>query len=62
MSRDQIDVMNLLAGKRVSPANDIQISRILPPEWQPRQKFEEEKLKELANSILKNGLLQPLIV
>ena len=30
--------------------------------YQPRQKFSEEKLKELANSIKKNGIIQPIAV
>ena len=30
--------------------------------YQPRQKFSEEKLKELENSIKKNGIIQPIAV
>ena len=28
--------------------------------YQPRQNFSEEKLEELANSIKKNGIIQPI--
>ena len=30
--------------------------------YQPRQNFKEEKLEELANSIKKNGIIQPIAV
>ena len=30
--------------------------------YQPRQNFKEEKLEELANSIRKNGIIQPIAV
>ena len=31
-------------------------------EQQPRKEFDEDKLSELAQSIKKNGLIQPLIL
>lgn len=33
-----------------------------PSKYQPRQLFKEEHLKELADSILKNGIMQPILV
>ncbi|MGI4775768.1 MAG: ParB/RepB/Spo0J family partition protein, partial [Janthinobacterium lividum] len=40
----------------------IDIDAIEAGEFQPRKKFESDKIQELANSINNNGLLQPLIV
>ena len=40
----------------------IPIERIFRDEDQPRKEFDKEKIKELAQSINKNGLIQPLIV
>ncbi|MGX6960122.1 MAG: ParB/RepB/Spo0J family partition protein [Rickettsia endosymbiont of Pentastiridius leporinus] len=40
----------------------IDINKIKPNENQPRRNFEYDKIKELADSILNNGLLQPIIV
>ena len=45
--------------------NDIKyipISNIIPNKNQPRKNFSEEQLKELAFSIEKNGVLQPILV
>ena len=38
------------------------ISDLSPNKYQPRVHFDEEKLKELANSIKKNGIIQPIAV
>ena len=40
----------------------IPIERILRDENQPRKEFDKDKIEELAQSIHKNGLIQPLIV
>ena len=40
----------------------IPIERIFRDENQPRKEFDKEKIDELAQSIIKNGLIQPLIV
>lgn len=48
-----------------SPNNrivEIDIDSITPNPYQPRKVFDEEKLKELSNSILQHGLLQPIVV
>lgn len=40
----------------------IDINDIKPNRDQPRKTFNEEKLKDLANSIKENGVIQPLII
>lgn len=40
----------------------LDIEQIEAGKYQPRKIFDQEKLKELANSILANGLVQPIIV
>lgn len=41
---------------------ELKINDIAPNIEQPRKKFDEEALKELADSIKENGVIQPLIV
>jgi len=52
--------------KELGPIKDavylIEVERIKPNPYQPRKNFNEESLKELANSIKEYGILQPLIV
>ena len=38
------------------------ISRVEPREDQPRDRFDEERLQDLADSISRHGLIQPVIV
>lgn len=40
----------------------LSLEDIRPNPYQPRKQFDAEKLKELAQSISQNGLLQPIIV
>lgn len=40
----------------------LNIKDILPNRFQPRIKFDEEKLEELADSISKYGVIQPIVV
>ena len=42
--------------------NLLNIEQIEVGKYQPRKNFNEEKLRELANSIISNGLVQPIIV
>ncbi len=42
--------------------SEIDIDNIKPNPFQPRKKFDEEKLKELSESIKEHGLLQPIVV
>ena len=41
---------------------ELDIDLIDPNPYQPRKYFDEEKLKELADSIKQHGLLQPIVV
>ncbi len=43
-------------------ANSVSISDLSRNPYQPRQRFSEEKLEELVNSIKKNGVIQPIAV
>jgi ParB family transcriptional regulator, chromosome partitioning protein len=49
----------LAEGKKVEEA---EISRIISNPHQPRKDFNEERLRELSESIKKNGIIQPIIV
>lgn len=40
----------------------VPVEKIQPSRYQPRLKFDEEKLEELKESIQQNGLIQPLTV
>jgi ParB family transcriptional regulator, chromosome partitioning protein len=42
--------------------NLLNIEQIEVGKYQPRKNFNEEKLRELADSIISNGLVQPIIV
>lgn len=44
------------------PTTEINVSDIKENPAQPREDFDEEKLKELADSIRQNGLIQPISV
>ena len=45
-----------------SDIEEIPISEIRSNPYQPRKRFDEEKLKELSESIKEHGLFQPIIV
>jgi len=46
----------------ISDIQDIPISKIKENPYQPRKSFNEEKIRELAESIKENGIIQPLVV
>ena len=57
------DKVNLnLENKKDNGLLLIPIEKIFRDENQPRKEFDKEKIKELAQSINKNGLIQPLIL
>ena len=46
----------------INQFNTVSISDLSRNPYQPRQHFSEEKLEQLANSIRKNGIIQPIAV
>ncbi len=60
--------LGALLGNEIIPNNqgrtilDLNIQDVSPNENQPRKHFDKEKLRELADSILENGVIQPIIV
>ncbi len=42
--------------------NKVSVADLSPNKYQPRVHFDKEKLNELANSIRKNGIIQPIAV
>jgi len=40
----------------------VSIERIVPSPWQPRARFEDTKLEEMAESIREHGIVEPLVV
>ena len=46
----------------VNQINKLSIGDLSRNPYQPRQNFSQEKLEELANSIKKNGIIQPIAV
>ena len=41
---------------------NVNVSDLSPNKYQPRVHFDKDKLQELANSIKKNGIIQPIAV
>ena len=48
--------------ERINNSRKANISDLTPNKFQPRTIFDEAKLQELANSIKKNGVIQPIAV
>ena len=48
--------------QEIKQSNTVSISDLSRNPYQPRNHFSEEKLEELANSIKKNGIIQPIAV
>ncbi len=53
---------NVVSTEREELVRIVDIDKIEARDNQPRKKFEYDKIKELADSISNNGLLQPIIV
>jgi len=45
-----------------APATELSVDVLLPPRWQPRRAFDEQRLAQLADSIRSSGIIEPLIV
>jgi len=45
-----------------TPTTEVDVDRISPNEHQPRHRFEDARLDELAQSIRSNGVIQPIVV
>ena len=45
-----------------APIREMRLDEIQPNRLQPRQRFDDDKLAELAESMRQNGVLQPLLV
>ena len=41
---------------------NVSVHQLSPGQYQPRKRFDEESLQELADSIIEQGLMQPVIV
>lgn len=55
-------IENVAASATVDGPQTLRVSEIEPKADQPRKHFDEEALEQLADSISKHGLLQPIIV
>ena len=58
--------LDALLGDVTSPnkqsIKEIDLTQIKPNRFQPRQSFDEQKIKELSQSIEKHGILSPILV
>lgn len=54
--------LDALIPKKEESLLEIEIERIVPGQAQPRTDFNEESLKELAQSIKEKGIIQPIVV
>jgi ParB family chromosome partitioning protein len=45
-----------------APSEAIEVTRIQSNPWQPRTKFDETQLEQLADSIRRHGVVQPIVV
>ena len=61
-SKDIISVSNKNADKVVGSIVELELSTIEVNPFQPRTSFNEESLRELASSIKKLGVIQPITV
>lgn len=48
--------------EKVSELREVELTKIVRDEEQPRKEFDEEGLQELADSIREHGILQPIVV
>ncbi|MDT3960654.1 nucleoid occlusion protein [Staphylococcus kloosii] len=60
--KNKDDIVGYIEEEYNNNVESIHIERIVPNRYQPRQVFEPNKIKELAESIAEHGLLQPIVV
>lgn len=60
--KDLGDISNLDLQGHKAKIEDIDVNKINTNPYQPRKHFDKKALKELSQSILKHGLLQPIVV
>ncbi|MCD8828951.1 nucleoid occlusion protein [Staphylococcus gallinarum] len=60
--KNKDDIVGYIEEDYNNNVESIHIERIVPNRYQPRQVFEPNKIKELAESIEEHGLLQPIVV
>ena len=56
------DISNSSAKTKGASQSELKIKEIRPNPYQPRKEFDEQGLKELADSIRENGVFQPILV
>jgi ParB family chromosome partitioning protein len=59
---ENFDADGLNDAKRPAPVTSLPVSEIHGPRHNPRENFDSHGLKELADSILAHGVLQPILV
>ena len=47
---------------KIEPTNVMPLSQLTPGKFQPRKNFNQDSLKELAESIKAQGIIQPILV
>lgn len=50
------------APAKAAPANELPVGELRAGKYQPRRAFRPDQLQELADSIAKNGIMQPILV
>lgn len=61
-SQTQPDKAEMGAARSESAPGLLPVGKLQPSRYQPRRHFDEQALKELAASIEKNGIMQPILV
>lgn len=61
-SKNLIELDSLTLANNNAYIEEVDLTLISPNPYQPRKHFDEDALKELSESIVKHGLLQPVVV
>ena len=56
------DAVTAVAPKSTDPVTTMEINTIRPNPYQPRSEFDPKEIESLADSLKKDGLLQPVVV